>query len=267
MTQPLNLRRVRGVYKRFLLELWHNKSELFEIIAWALLDLLAWGLLASFIERGEVDLPLPIAFLIGSALLWNIMFRVQIGSAFGFLYDAWSGNTLAMFASPVTPVEYFSASILFSLTVGLLQLSIMAVIAQIGFGFSLASLGVGLVPFFGVLIVFGIALSMVVLGLILRFGHGANMLAWTLSGLLQPLSAVYFPVAILPNWGQALSQILPTTHAFEAMRAVLTTGTVPWDRLWVGLVLDLAYVAAGAWFAARMLTTMRARGMATRYAY
>lgn len=265
-TTPLNTRRVRGVYRRLLLELLNNKSELFEIIAWALLDLLAWGLLASFIEQGDVALPLPIAFLIGSALLWAVMFRFQIGSSFSFLYEAWSGNALAMLASPVRPIEYFIGAVGFSLTVTFVQLSVMAGVAWFGFGFTLATLGPSIVPFFGILALFGLALSLIVLGLIFRYGHGANMLAWTLSGLLQPLSAVYYPVAILPGWAQVAAQALPTTHAFEGMRAVLAGESLSLSRLAFAFGLDLVYLALGAWYAAASLRVLRARGYATRYA-
>jgi len=261
-----NLRRIKGVYRRLLLELLNNKSELFEILAWALLDLLAWGLLASFIESGDVNLPLPIAFLIGSALLWAVMFRFQIGSSYSFLYEAWSGNALALLASPVTPLEYFAGGTLFSLTVTAIQLGVMAAVAWIGFGFTLGAIGPALIPFFGILAVFGLALSMIVLGLIFRYGHGANMLAWTMSGLLQPLSAVYYPVAILPGWAQALAQALPTTHAFEGMRAVLAGEPLSLERLGFAALLDLGYLALGAWYAQRSLAVLRARGYATRYA-
>lgn len=262
----LNVRRMRGVYRRLLLELLNNKSELFEIISWALLDLLAWGLLASFIERGDVDLPLPITFLIGSALLWAVMFRFQIGSSSSFLYEAWSGNALAVLASPITPLEYFLGGVAFSLTVTAAQLGVMAAIAWIGFGFALSSLGPAIVPFFGILALFGLALSLIVAGLIFRYGHGANMLAWTLSGLLQPLSAVYYPVAVLPGWAQAAAQALPTTHAFEGMRAVLAGEPLPLPRLGAALLLDLVYLALGAWYAGTGLRVLRAKGFATRYA-
>lgn len=262
----LNLRRIRGVYRRLLLEVLNNKSELFEIFAWALLDLLAWGLLASFIERGDVELPLPIAFLIGAALLWAVMFRFQIASSFSFLYEAWSGNALAILASPVRPIEYFVGGVLFSLTFTAAQLALMAIVAWFGFGFTLGSLGPAIVPFFGVLALFGLAMSLVVLGLIFRYGHGANMLAWTLSGLLQPLSAVYYPVAILPGWAQGLAQVLPTTHAFEGMRAVLAGDPVPWITLGWALVLDLGYLLLAAWYAGTSLKVLRHRGFATRYA-
>jgi ABC-2 type transport system permease protein len=262
----LNWRRMRGVYRRLLLELINNKSELFEIFAWALLDLLAWGLLASFIERGDVQLPLPIAFLIGSALLWAVMFRFQIGSSFSFLYEAWSGNALAVLASPVTPLEYFLGGVAFSLVVTAVQLGVMAAVAWIGFGFTLGALGPAIVPFFAILALFGLALSLVVVGLIFRYGHGANMLAWTLSGLLQPLSAVYYPVAILPGWAQTAAQILPTTHAFEGMRAVLAGQPLQLSRLGFALALDVGYLALGAWYAGSGLKVLRHKGFATRYA-
>lgn len=263
----LNTRRIRGVYRRLLLELINNKSELFEIFSWALLDLVAWGLLASFIDHGDVSLPLPISFLIGGALLWAIMFRFQVGTTFSFLYEAWSGNALAVLASPVRPVEYLLGAIGFSLTVTCVQLGVMAGVAWFGFGFNLGGLGLSLVPFLAALALFGLALSLIVLGMIFRYGHGANMLAWTLSGMLYPLSAVLYPVAVLPTWAQSFAQLLPPMHAFEGMRAVLAGQALPVSNLVVAFLLDLVYLAVGAWYATTSLKVLRARGYATRYAY
>ena len=40
-------------------------------------------------------------------------------------------------------------------------------------------------------------------GVILRYGFGAEELAWSLAFLLLPLCCVYYPVSVLPDWLQA----------------------------------------------------------------
>jgi ABC-2 type transport system permease protein len=141
----------------------------------------------------------------------------------------------------------------------------MAVLAWIFFGFGVFELGFALVPFMGALMLFGVAMSLTVLGLVLRFGHGANMLAWGLGGLIMPLAAVYYPLAVLPGWVQTVAQALPVARVFEAMRTVLAGDPAPWGELGVAFALDVVYIAAAAAFAHRMFLTLRRRGYVTRY--
>ena len=50
---------------------------------------------------------------------------------------------------------------------------------------------------------------------------GAESLAWTLMFLLMPLTCVYYPVAVLPDWLQSVAWALPPTYVFEGMRALV----------------------------------------------
>src|SRR5262245_57776885 len=48
----------------------------------------------------------------------------------------------------------------------------------------------------------GLGMGMAICGLILRQGMGAEGLAWTVVFTISPISAVYYPVSILPDWLQ-----------------------------------------------------------------
>ncbi|MBW1808112.1 MAG: ABC transporter permease [Deltaproteobacteria bacterium] len=52
----------------------------------------------------------------------------------------------------------------------------------------------------------------------------ADPSSWLVQGLSYLLGGVYYPVAVLPEWGQMLANILPITHALEAMRLLLLKG-------------------------------------------
>ncbi|MBN2498004.1 MAG: ABC transporter permease [Deltaproteobacteria bacterium] len=60
-------------------------------------------------------------------------------------------------------------------------------------------------------------------GVVLAFKR-ADPSSWLVQGLSYLLGGVYYPVSVLPGWGQTLAQILPITHALEAMRRLLLTG-------------------------------------------
>lgn len=58
---------------------------------------------------------------------------------------------------------------------------------------------------------------------VLAFKRG-DPSSWLVQGLSYLLGGVYYPVAVLPEWGQVLAQVLPITHALEAMRQLLLNG-------------------------------------------
>lgn len=260
------MRQQLSVVKRHWYEMKHTPAEWWDLLYWPFFDLLAWGLLTSFLEAGDVELPIPIAFLIGAALLWNIFWRVQNDIALTFLGDVWSENIIALFASPITPARYLTGAMMWTGIRLTIQWGVMTILAWTVFEFGVFSIGIALVPFMASLMLFGVAMALVVLGVIIRVGHGANALAWGLAGVVQPLSAVYYPVDILPAWGRWLSQILPPAHVFEGMRAVLAGQPVPWGTLGMTFALDAVYIVLGLWFVRRMWETLRARGLVTRYA-
>jgi ABC-2 type transport system permease protein len=49
--------------------------------------------------------------------------------------------------------------------------------------------------------------------------------SWLVQGFSYLLGGVYYPVAVLPDWGQTLAQLLPITHGLEAMRKLLLMGS------------------------------------------
>jgi ABC-2 type transport system permease protein len=106
---------------------------------------------------------------------------------------------------------------------------------------------------------------MIVLGIILRFGPGADIMAWGLAVLLMPISAVFYPVDVLPGWAQAIAHGLPTAYVFEGMRAVLGGEPAPWGNLGIAFALDAVYLFAGLAFARSMFGVLRRRGYVTRY--
>ena len=104
-------------------------------------------------------------------------------------------------------------------------------LAFVLYAFSIFDLGFALIGFFVNLIVMGWAVGFFVCGLVLRFGLGAESLAWFLIFALAPFSCVYYPLSILPDWLEPVAAILPSAHVFEGMRALLVDGTFSGDHM------------------------------------
>jgi ABC-2 type transport system permease protein len=83
----------------------------------------------------------------------------------------------------------------------------------------------------------------------MRFGQEAEVLAWSMVFLFQPISCVFYPMEVLPTWLQMIAMANPAAHVFEGMRAVLGTDASPVENLAWAVVLNGALlVVVIAWF-------------------
>lgn len=110
--------------------------------------------------------------------------------------------------------------------------------------FSIFDLGLPLLTFWFNLMVSGWAIGLGVSALVLRFGLGAESLAWVMVFAVAPLAGIYYPIATLPAWLQPVALALPPAHVFEGMRAVMFGQPFPFGHLVSAMALNLAYLVA-----------------------
>jgi ABC-2 type transport system permease protein len=114
--------------------------------------------------------------------------------------------------------------------------------------------------FFANLILTSWSIGIFVAGLLLRNGLGAESLAWTIMFLFLPLTCVYYPVSVLPDWLQAVAWSLPPTYVFEGMRALLIDHVFRGDLMLQALGLNVVLFAIAAWSFVRLLESARVNG-------
>jgi ABC-2 type transport system permease protein len=257
---------VRAVAVRQALVLRRSPHRLFDVTIWPVVDTLLFGSLAVFFSRaGGSGGEAGAAYLIAGVLLWHVVYQSQIALATGFLEETWSRNILSLMVTPMTEAEWVAGVVAFGLLKLLLGVGAVAVMVAVLYAFNVTSLGIALLPIVAVLLAAGWAVAMFVIGMVLRFGTGAEALAWGILFVVMPLSGVFYPVSALPGAIQPISALLPTTYAFAAARAVIDGHGTPWRTLGLaGLTTLLALVASVA-FVRAMLATFRRRGFVTRY--
>jgi ABC-2 type transport system permease protein len=116
-----------------------------------------------------------------------------------------------------------------------------------------------------VLLIVGWAISLFVMGLVLRFGTGAEALAWGVMFVLMPLSGVFYPTDALPGAMQPIALAFPTTHAFSALRSLVDGHGSDWTQLAIAAAGSVALLLLSMWWLVAMLRTFRKRGYITRY--
>lgn len=253
-------RRVGALCLRYVYLLASSWPRLLELIYWPVLNLLTWGFLQNYAMASTNRTLFVGGALVSGLLLWEVLFRGQIGFSVSFLEEVWSRNLGNLLMSPLRPAEFVAAL----MTMSLLRLAVgmtpTVVLAVAFFGFDLARLGIGFAAFFAMLVVTGWAVGLVVAGLILRHGLGAESLAWTVMFVFWPLCCVYYPLAVLPGWLQPFALALPPTYVFEGMRAVLAEGVLRLDYLAAAAALNAVWILAAAFAFAALLNQARAAG-------
>jgi ABC-2 type transport system permease protein len=100
---------------------------------------------------------------------------------------------------------------------------------------------------------------------VLRWGPAAEWLTWPIPALLAPFAGVFYPVATLPAWMQAVAAALPPSYVFEALRARLAGAASSQLDLLAGDLLTLAYLLASVWVFRRVFRKVVRSGQLARY--
>ncbi|HVZ08171.1 ABC transporter permease [Rhodopila sp.] len=237
-------RRVWGLMYRHLALYRSSWPRLLELAYWPILQMCIWGFTASFLasRMGSGTGALAAAALLGGVLLWEVTLRSQMGMSISFLEEIWSRNLGHIFVSPLRPSEMIVALIGMSIIRMLLGVVPAILLAWAFYAFNLFALGPVLVLFFANLMIFGWAVALSVVSLVLRHGAGAEPLAWGVLFGLAPFSAVFYPVSVLPMAVRWIAWLLPTSHVFEGMRGVLMHQEVLWAHLAAAFALNIVWL-------------------------
>ena len=253
-------RRIAAMVLRYWYLLRSSWPRLLELIYWPAVQMLMWGFLQLYIADNAGFFARAGGTFVGAVLLWDILFRGQLGFSISFLEEMWARNLANLMISPLRPIEFVAALMIMSLVrlaIGMVPVSLLAMAF---FGFNLYGLGLALAAFFVNLILTSWAIGILVSGLVLRNGLGAESLAWTFMFLLLPLTCVYYPVATLPGWIQVVAWTLPPTYVFEGMRELLINHVFRADLMLDALALNVVlFIAAVIGFIA-LLDSARRQG-------
>ncbi len=238
-------RRVGAMILRYVYLIRGSWPRIVEMAYWPTVQMILWGFITLFLMGHSNFVAQAFGILLSGVLLWDVLFRGQLGVAMSFLEEMWSRNLGHLFVSPLRPYEMLISLTAVSLIRTLIGLIPASLLALAFFGFSLYSLGLPLVGFFFNLIVMGWSIGFMVSGLVLRVGLGAESLAWASIFAIAPVCGIYYPVAVLPDWLQSVAFFLPASHVFEGMRAILVDGVFRPHLMVTAALLNVAYLGAG----------------------
>jgi len=255
-----SLARIGAMVRRYWYLLRSSWPRILDLIYWPTVQMLMWGFLQMYVAQNAGFFARAGGVFIGSVLLWDILFRGQLGFSISFLEEMYARNLGNIMISPLRPAEFVVALMIMSLVrlaIGMVPVTLLAIVF---FGFNLWALGFALAAFFVNLMLTGWSIGIFVSGLLLRNGMGAESLAWTIMFLFLPLTCVYYPVSVLPHWLQYVAWALPPTYVFEGMRALLIDHVFRADLMIEAFAFNVVLFAAASIAFLLLLRSAREQG-------
>src|SRR5262249_45799686 len=147
-TGGFSFARVWAMVLRYWYLMRSSWPRILDLVYWPAVQMLMWGFLQLYIAGNSGFFARAGATFIGAVLLWDILFRGQLGFSVSFLEEMWSRNLANIMMSPLRPAEFVVALMVMSvvrLAVGMIPVSLLAIAF---FGFNLWGLGLALAAFF-----------------------------------------------------------------------------------------------------------------------
>jgi ABC-2 type transport system permease protein len=257
--------RIKTIAYRHALALRRSPHRLFDVTIWPLVDVVLFGSIGLFAARQSQPGEVALAYLLSGVVLWHVVYQAQIALSTGFLEETWSRNLLNLMVTPVRELEYVAGVVLFGLVKLVAGVGLVVIVAVTLYAFDLTGLGFGIIPVVAILLIVGWLIALFVMAMVLRFGSGAEALAWGILFVVMPLSGVFYPIDALPPVLQPVAKVLPTTYAFAAGRGLIADGSLRGDLMWKAVVTTVIFGVVAVTLLLKMLSLFRSRGYITRY--
>ncbi|TSC68326.1 MAG: ABC-2 type transport system permease protein [Parcubacteria group bacterium Gr01-1014_72] len=242
----MNFHRINALILRNLYLYQRSIPRLMDILYWPVMELLVWGFLSVYIEKLSLGTFNAVTILLGAIIFWDILSNAQRAVSVAFLEDVWEKNFLNLFVTPLRVSEFLAATGIIGFIRIVIVVAVAGVLAYFLYAFNL--------------LVFGWTLGLFTIAIILRFGSQAQILAWGFITLIQPFTAVFYPVSALPAWLQPLAWWIPSTYVFEGMRYGIAGSGFSSSLFLQGLGLNVVYLVLVLIFFYRMFAAVKRQG-------
>ncbi len=256
-----SMMRIAAMILRYTYLLRSSWPRILELAYWPTVQMIMWGLITKFFMGHSTLVAQASGLLISAVLLWDVLFRSQLGVTLPFYEELYSRNLGHLFVSPLKPYELVLSLIGISVIRTLVGIIPAALLAIPLYHYSIFDLGLPLIAFFMNLLVMGWAMGIIIAGLVLKYGLGAESLAWVAVFAIAPISGIYYPIEILPGWAQGIAVALPSSHVFEGMRSVLLDNSFSTYHFLMAAGLNVVYIIIAMLIFLRIFQVARIQGL------
>lgn len=235
--------------------------SIFDFLYWPVIDILLFGFISlSLSPDNSVN---AVASLVTALVLWQVYYRTNMEVARNFAQELWDDNLINLFATPLSLLELMVGLMI----TGLMSLAITipygALLVKLAFGYNIFTIGPSFFLFAILLAVSGWSLGFVSAGLLIYKGQKIDSMVWAIAWLPAPFCAVYYPNEVLPYWMQCIGKCLPMTYAYEGVRIMLKTHTIPYWHIALCAMLNIILLIASLYFFFFMFKKSKKSGLRT----
>lgn len=254
--KSLVLRNMRLTFKGFI-------DPFFDFIYWPFLDIIIWGFTSRWISTQDNNNNNQISLALLTCLVfWQASYRANLDISLNLLSELWYRNIVNLFATPLKLSEWIISAMILGLINAAIAVSFGGLALWIFYEVNILTLSYNLLPFFLSLVMSGWVIGFFSAATLFRFGQKIQKLVWSMGWFFIPLSAVYYPLASLPHWAQAISSFVPMAYVFEGIRIFIATKIFPVKYIIISFGLNIFYGIFSLLFFKHMFELSKSKGLA-----
>lgn len=238
----ISLASIWAITVRHIRVMQHDLNILLAALYWPMLDIMIWGFLGSWIAQSNTAQfhNYEEAALLG-ILLWLVVGRGSNFMMNTLNEELFSNNVVNLFSLPLGIVEWMCGIVLFYIimlffTTAFCMLVVYA-LYDVSMWYLLSTYFIFMPPLF----LSGIWIGFSCLQIVVTLGRRGIELGWVVGWFLMPFCGAYYPVEILPAWGQLISKFLPMSYVFSGMRGYVMHQQDPTFYLIKGYAMSIVY--------------------------
>lgn len=237
-------------------------DQIADLLYWPAIDIALWGLTTVWIQQSHGGVSNVALIVMTGLIFWQIVWRGNYEISVNLLQEFWNRNLVNLFSTPLKLAEWMIGVVILSFTKVFVALGFGTLLVYLMYALNIFKLGWAFLPFTALLMMSGWVIGFLAASVVIYWGQRFQMLAWMSAYLFAPVSAVYYPVTVLPKWLQSIAWSLPTTYVFEGMRSILQGNPFPWDAFWWSLALNIIYLVIMMCVFAFAFEKSRSKGLA-----
>jgi len=248
----LSGRRILAHAYHILVSARRDAFRLFDVTLWPLVLFLSMTLFAgAFTHDRRVT-----GVVVLGALGWRIIYHFQMEAVQLYMDNFWMGMIEHVMISPVRWWEFILGGAISAVAKILVIALLFLGLGHQVFHFTVTDWGATLAGF-AACAGCGLVLSVVSMGVAFLKRGDAFAFIYAFPDAIAVLSGVFYPITVFPAPVRMLAETLPTTHAFNLLKATLGLAEGSWWRYFVTLA---AWLAASVLFTAWALAKARREG-------
>ena len=99
-----SFRRIAAIVLRHVYLLRRSWPRILELMYWPTVQMILWGFITLFFVNHSSWVAQAAGILISAVLLWDVLFRGQLGVSVIFMEEMWSRNLGQLFVGPLRPI-------------------------------------------------------------------------------------------------------------------------------------------------------------------